>query len=101
MLPKRIVIEDLNVHGMMKNRHLAKAISQQNFYKFRSQLEYKCKERGIELKVANRWFASSKTCSNCGRVKQDLKLSDRVYKCSCGLVLDRDENAARNLEKVV
>jgi putative transposase len=101
MLPQRIVIEDLNVQGMMKNRRLAKAVSQQNFYKFRSQLEYKCKERGIELKVADKFFPSSKTCSNCGRVKQELKLSDRIYKCECGLVLDRDENASRNLEKVV
>jgi len=101
LLPARIVIEDLNVHGMMKNHRLSKAISQQNFYKFRSQLEYKCKERGIELKVADRWFPSSKTCAKCGSIKQDLKLSDRVYKCSCGLNIDRDENAAKNLEKVV
>jgi putative transposase len=101
MLPERIVIENLNVSGMLKNRHLARAISNQNFHKFRSQLDYKTKERGIELKVADRFFPSSKRCSSCGGIKQNLKLSDRVYKCDCGLEIDRDENAALNLENVV
>jgi len=101
MLPKRVIIEDLNVVGMVKNKRLARAISNQNFHRFRSLLEYKAKERGIELKVADRFFPSSKKCSNCGSIKQDLKLSDRIYKCACGLEIDRDENAALNLVKVV
>lgn len=97
--PYRVVIEDLNVKGMMKNKHLSDAISKQGFYEFRRQLEYKCKFRGIELVVADRFYPSSKTCSNCNRVKKDLKLSDRVYKCSCGLNIDRDLNASINLSK--
>ena len=97
--PYRVVIEDLNVKGMMKNKHLSDSISKQGFYEFRRQLEYKCKFRGIELVVADRFYPSSKTCSNCNRVKKDLKLSDRVYKCSCGLNIDRDLNASINLSK--
>ena len=95
--PSRIVIEDLNVKGMMRNRHLSKAIAQQGFYEFRRQLEYKTNFRGIELVIADRWFPSSKTCSKCGNVDKNLKLSDRVYTCGCGLELDRDLNASINL----
>ena len=97
-LSKGIVIEDLNVRGMMKNRHLAKHIQNAMFYEFRRQLEYKCLQYGIELVVAERFYPSSKTCSYCGCIKSDLKLKDRVYKCnSCGLEKDRDLNAAENL----
>lgn len=95
--PFRVIIEDLNVKGMMKNRHLSKAISKQGFYEFRRQLEYKCKLRGIELIFADRFYPSSKTCSNCGNINKELKLSDRIYKCKCGLVIDRDFNASINL----
>ena len=97
--PYRIVIEDLNVKGMMRNRHLSEAIRKQCFYEFRRQLEYKCKIRGIKLIIADRFYASSKTCSKCGGIKKDLKLKDRVYRCSCGLEIDRDLNAAINLSK--
>lgn len=101
MLPKVIVLEDLNVQGMMKNKHLAKRIAEQNFYKFRAFIEYKATELGIEVRLADRFYPSSKTCSSCGHVLNELKLSDRVYKCpECGLELDRDFNAARNLEKL-
>lgn len=97
-LPKGIVIEDLNVKGMMKNRHLSKHIKDVMFYEFRRQLEYKCLQYGIYLVVADRFYPSSKTCSYCGNIKSDLKLKDRVYKCgSCGLEKDRDLNAAENL----
>ena len=96
--PYRIVIEDLNIKDMMKNKHLSNAIGKQGFYEFRRQLEYKCKFRGIELVVADRYYPSSKKCSNCGNIKKDLKLSDRVYKCDkCGLDIDRDFNASLNL----
>lgn len=95
--PRRIVIEDLNVSGMMKNRHLAKAIQKQGFYEFRRQLEYKTKNKGIELVIANRFFPSSKTCSYCGIINKDLKLSDRVFNCECGFSIDRDLNASINL----
>ena len=98
--PKAIVIEDLNVSGMMKNRHLSKAIQQQEFRKCRTQLEYKCKLNNIELVVADRYFPSSKRCSCCGAIKKDLKLKDRLYHCNeCGIELDRDFNASKNLEK--
>lgn len=97
--PYRIVIEDLAVSNMMKNKHLSDAIRKQGFYEFRRQLEYKCKFRGIELIIADRFYPSSKTCSQCGEIKKDLKLSDRVYKCSCGLTIDRDLNASINLSK--
>ena len=96
--PYRVVIEDLNVKGMMKNKHLSDAIRKQGFYEFKRQLEYKCKFRGIQLVVADRFYPSSKTCSQCGEVKKDLKLKDRVYKCSCGLSIDRDLNASINLK---
>ena len=97
--PYRVVIEDLAVSNMMKNKHLSNAIRKQGFYEFRRQLEYKCKFRGIELVVADRFYPSSKTCSQCGKIKKDLKLKDRVYKCSCGLNIDRDLNASINLSK--
>lgn len=98
--PCRITVEDLNISGMMKNKHLSKAIQQQNFYEFIRQLEYKCSWNGIELMKADRFYPSSKTCSNCGCIKSDLKLSDRTYICpDCGIVIDRDYNAAINLMK--
>lgn len=97
--PRRIVIEDLNVSGMMKNRHLAKAIQKQGFYEFRRQLEYKAKHKGIEFVIANRFFPSSKTCSNCGIINKNLKLSDRMFNCECGFSIDRDLNASLNLAK--
>lgn len=98
--PSRIVIEDLNVSGMMKNHHLSKAIQQQKLYEFRRQLEYKTKKYGIELVLADRWYPSSKTCSSCGTIKSDLKLKDRVFKCDCcGLEIDRDLNASINLSR--
>ena len=96
--PRFICIEDLNVSGMMKNRHLAKAVQSQGFHEFHRQLEYKCKNAGIQLIVADRFYPSSKLCSCCGSVKKDLKLSDRVYRCSCGNVMDRDFQAAINLK---
>ena len=97
--PYRAVIEDLNVKGIMKNKHLSDAIRKQGFYEFKRQLEYKCKFRGIELVVADRFYPSSKTCSQCGEIKKDLKLKDRVYKCSCGLTIDRDLNVSINLSR--
>ena len=97
--PYRVVIEDLAVSNMMKNKHLSDAIRKQGFYEFRRQLEYKCNFRGIKLVVADRFYPSSKSCSQCGKIKKDLKLKDRVYKCSCGLNIDRDLNASINLSK--
>jgi putative transposase len=98
LMPKTIVLEDLNVRGMMSNHHLAKAISDVGFYELRRQIEYKAKERGIEVIVADRWYPSSKTCSACGWKNDDLALSDRVFQCpQCGLITDRDLNAAQNL----
>ena len=97
--PQYITIEDLNVKGMMKNKHLSDAIRKQGFYEFKRQLEYKCKFRGIQLVVADRFYPSSKTCSQCGEIKKDLKLKDRVYRCSCGLNIDRDLNASINLSR--
>ncbi len=95
----QIVIEDLNVSGMLKNHKLAKAIADMGFYEFRRQLEYKCKLYGSQLIIADRWLPSSKTCSNCGWYNQDLKLSDRWFLCvGCGSFLDRDWNASLNLE---
>lgn len=97
-LPKGVVIEDLNVRGLMKNKHLAKHVQDSMFYEFCRQLEYKCSRYGIQLVVADRFYPSSKACSCCGFIKSDLKLNDRVYKCnSCGLEIDRDLNAAENL----
>ena len=95
--PSYITIEDLNVSGMMKNRHLSKAVSSQKFYEFRTKLKAKCDENGIELRVVDRWYPSSKICHCCGVIKKDLKLSDRIYRCDCGYVEDRDFNAALNL----
>nr|DAZ14434.1 MAG TPA: endonuclease [Caudoviricetes sp.] len=97
--PSFIVLEDLNVSGMMKNRHLSKAIQQQEFYEFRQQIEYKSARNNISVILANRFFPSSKLCSCCGNIKKDLKLSDRVYKCECGNVIDRDYQAALNLKQ--
>ena len=97
--PYRVVIEDLAVSNMMKNKHLSDAIRKQGFSEFRRQLEYKCNFRGIKLVVADRFYPSSKSCSQCGKIKKDLKLKDRVYKCSCGLNIDRDLNASINLSK--
>ena len=95
--PKFITIEDLNVSGMMKNKHLSKAIQQQKLYEFRRQLEYKTKWNNIELRIVDRYYPSSKLCHNCGQIKKDLKLSDRIYKCDCGYEEDRDYNASLNL----
>ncbi|MCC0686797.1 IS200/IS605 family element transposase accessory protein TnpB [Clostridioides sp. ES-S-0056-01] len=96
--PSYITIEDLNVSGMMKNKHLSKAISSQKFFEFRTKLTAKCKQNNIELRVVDRWYPSSKTCSQCGEINKDLKLKDRVYKCECGLSIDRDLNASINLK---
>ena len=96
--PEYITIEDLNVSGMMKNRHLSKAIAQQKFYEFGMKLKNHCRFNHIELRVVDRFYPSSKTCSCCGSVKKDLKLSDRTYTCTnCGLIIDRDKNASINL----
>ncbi len=92
-----ITIEDLNVSGMMKNKHLSKAVQQQSLYEFTRQLVYKSKWNNIELRQVDRYFPSSKLCSNCGNINKDLKLSDRVYKCDCGNVMDRDYQASINL----
>jgi len=97
--PFRVVMEDLNVTGMMKNKHLSKAIAEQGFNIFINQMNYKCAFNGIEFTRVPRFYPSSKTCSHCGAVKRDLKLSDRTYKCSCGFIVDRDKNAAYNLAK--
>lgn len=98
--PKFITIEDLNIKGMgmIKNRHLSRAIAQQKFYEFRTKLTAKCHIYGIELRLADRFYPSSKMCNCCGTIKKDLKLSDRVYKCSCGYIADRDFNASLNLK---
>ena len=95
--PSYIAIEDLNVSGMMKNKHLSRAVASQKFYEFRTKLEAKCKENGIELRIVDRWFPSSKTCHCCKSIKKDLNLSDRVFRCDCGYIEDRDFNAALNL----
>jgi putative transposase len=97
--PSFICIEDLNVSGMMKNRHLSKAIQQQGFYEFRRQIEYKSVWNNIPVVIADRFFPSSKLCSCCGSIKKDLKLSDRIYKCECGNIIDRDYQAALNLKQ--
>ena len=96
--PSYITIEDLNVKGMMKNRCLSKAVASQKFYEFRTRLKAKCDENGIELRVADRFYPSSKTCHHCGYIRKNLKLSDRIYRCECGYVADRDLNAALNLK---
>ena len=95
--PSHITIEALNVLGMMKNRHLSKAIASQKFYEFRTKLKVKCYDNGIELRIVDRFYPSSKLCHCCGSVKKDLKLSDRIYKCDCGYTEDRDYNASLNL----
>lgn len=95
--PSYIMIEDLNVSGMMKNRHLSKAVASQKFYEFRNKLEAKCREFGIELRIVDRWYPSRRLCHECGRIKSDLKLSDREYICECGYHADRDYNASLNL----
>lgn len=96
--PSRIIMEDLNVKGMMKNKYLAKAVQEQKFYEFKRLMTYKCQKNGIELIEALRFYPSSKKCSCCGNIKKDLKLSDRVYECkTCGMVIDRDYNASLNL----
>ena len=97
--PSFICIEDLNVKGMMKNKHLSRAVQQQCFYEFRRQIEYKAAWNNITVIIADRFFPSSKLCSCCGTIKKDLKLSDRIYKCECGNVIDRDYQAALNLER--
>ena len=97
--PSFICIEDLNVSGMMKNRHLSEAIQQQGLYEFRRQIEYKAKWNNIPVIIADRFFPSSKMCSCCGHIKKDLKLSDRIYKCECGNIINRDFQASLNLKK--
>ena len=99
--PSYIAIEDLNVSGMMKNRHLSQAVASQKFYEFRTKLKAKCDGNGIELRVVDRWYPSSKMCHCCGAIKKDLKLSDRIYRCDCGYVEDRDFNASLNLRDAV
>lgn len=96
--PSFICVEDLNVKGMMKNRHLSKTVQQQGFYEFRRQIEYKANWNNIQVIIADRFFPSSKLCSCCGNIRKDLKLSDRIYKCECGNVIDRDYQAALNLK---
>ena len=96
--PSYITIEDLNVKGMMKNKHLSKAIASQKFFEFKTKLMSKCKQNDVELRIVDRFYPSSKTCSQCGKVKKDLKLSDRIYRCDCGLIIDRDLNASINLK---
>ena len=95
--PSYITIEDLSVSGMMKNRHLSKAVASQKFYEFRTKLKIKCDENDIELRIVDRFYPSSKLCHCCGSIKKDLKLSDRIYKCDCGYIEDRDFNASLNL----
>ncbi|ONI44412.1 transposase [Epulopiscium sp. SCG-B10WGA-EpuloA2] len=98
--PSSITIEDLNVKGMMKNRHLSKAVAQQKFYEFRVKLTSKCKQNDIELRVVDKWYPSSQLCSSCGNIRKDLKLSDRMYVCKeCGLVIDKDLQASINLRE--
>ncbi|MGL4338347.1 MAG: RNA-guided endonuclease InsQ/TnpB family protein [Turicibacter sp.] len=95
--PSKIVMETLNIKGMMKNKHLSKAIRQQKLYEFKRQIQYKCEKYNIEFIEVDKWYPSSKTCSCCGAIKSDLRLKDRLFKCVCGFSLDRDLNAAINL----
>ena len=95
--PYRIVMETLNISGMMKNKHLSKQIASQGLYEFKRQIKYKSERFGIEFVEADKWYPSSKTCSHCGKIKKDLKLKDRIFKCGCGFTLDRDLNASINL----
>ena len=101
LLPKRVVMENLNVSGMMKNKHLSEAIAGQGFYRFISYMKYKCEWNGIEFIQADKFYPSSKTCSCCGKIRKDLKLSDRVFRCECGAEIDRDINAAINVKNYV
>ena len=96
--PSYITIEDLAVSNLMKNKHSSKAIASQKFFELKTKLMSKCKQNNIELRIVDRFYPSSKTCSNCGKIKKDLKLSDRIYKCDCGLAIDRDLNASINLK---
>ena len=96
--PSFICMEDLNVSGMMKNKHLSKAVQKQGFYEFRRQIKYKSEWNNIPVIMADRFFPSSKLCSCCGNIKKDLKLSDRIYKCKCGNIIDRDFQACLNLK---
>ena len=98
--PSKVVMETLNIKGMMKNRYLSKAIAQQGLYEFKRQLDYKCQLYGIDFVEADKWYPSSKTCSECGHVKTRLSLSERTYICEdCGVVIDRDYNASINLSR--
>ena len=97
--PSRVVMEDLNIKGMMKNKHLSKAVAEQCLYDFKMKMKYKCEFYRIEFVEANRYYPSSKLCSSCGSIKKDLKLKDRTYKCSCGLSINRDYNASINLSR--
>ncbi len=98
--PRFVVLEDLNVSGMMRNRHLAKAVQEQSFYEFYRQMEYKCQWNNVELVRADKFYPSSKLCCKCGHIKSDLKLSDRTYVCDkCGNVIDRDYQASINLKR--
>ena len=98
LLPRRVVMEDLNISGMMKNKHLSKAIQEQCLHEWIRQMRYKCEWSGIEFVQADRFYPSSKTCSNCGCVKRNLKLKDRTFVCDeCGFTIDRDYQAALNL----
>ena len=99
--PKYITIENLNIRGMLKNRHLSKAIAKQGFNKFIEKLKFKCYENSIQLRQVDRFYPSSKTCNCCGNIKKDLKLSDRIFECSCGLKIDRDLNASINLKNAI
>ena len=95
----RVVMETLNIKGMMKNKYLSKTISEQCLYDFKLKMKYKCEFYGIEFVEADRYYPSSKLCSSCGSIKKDLKLKDRTYKCSCGLSINRDYNASINLSR--
>jgi putative transposase len=98
--PSRVVMESLNIKGMMKNKHLSKAIAKQGLYEFKRQMQYKCEFNGIEFIEADKWYPSSKTCSECGHIKSKLSLSERTYICEeCGCVIDRDFNASINLSR--
>lgn len=97
--PYQVVMETLNIRGMMKNKHLSIAIAKQCLHEFKRQIKYKCEQYGIEFIEADKWYPSSKMCSCCGRIKKDLRLSERVYKCTCGHEMDRDLNASINLAR--
>lgn len=98
--PRFIVMEDLNVHGMMKNKHLSRSVREACFNKFYQQIKYKTALNNVEFITADRYYPSSKMCSCCGNIKQDLKLSDRTYSCQqCGIIIDRDFNASVNLSR--